>query len=73
VNDVTQLEHGDGSVLGDEALALVMGKLSPIHLPTTSSPLQHPATTLYGPSCEDVAAGGDAFNGRCRYYTDPEG
>jgi hypothetical protein len=29
VNDVMWLEHGDGSVLGEEALALVMGKLSP--------------------------------------------
>jgi hypothetical protein len=29
VNDVTRLECGDGSVLGEEALALVMGKLSP--------------------------------------------
>jgi hypothetical protein len=28
VNDITQLEHGDGSVLGEEALTLVMGKLS---------------------------------------------
>jgi hypothetical protein len=27
VNDVTQLECGDGSTLGEEALALVMGKL----------------------------------------------
>jgi hypothetical protein len=29
VNDVTRLERGDGSMLGEEALALVMGKLSP--------------------------------------------
>jgi hypothetical protein len=29
VNDVTWLERGDGSALGEEALALVMGKLSP--------------------------------------------
>jgi hypothetical protein len=29
VNDVTRLECGDGSVLGEEALALVVGKLSP--------------------------------------------
>jgi hypothetical protein len=29
VNDVTWLECGDGSALGEEALALVMGKLSP--------------------------------------------
>jgi hypothetical protein len=29
VNDITWLERDDGSVLGEEALALVMGKLSP--------------------------------------------
>jgi hypothetical protein len=29
VNDITRLECGDRSVLGEEALALVMGKLSP--------------------------------------------
>jgi hypothetical protein len=29
VNDVTWLECGDGSSLGEEELALVMGKLSP--------------------------------------------
>jgi hypothetical protein len=29
VNDVTRLEHGDESALSKEALALVMGKLSP--------------------------------------------
>jgi hypothetical protein len=29
VNDVMRLEHGDRSTLGEEALALVMGKLSP--------------------------------------------
>jgi hypothetical protein len=29
VNDVTRLEHGDGSALSEEVLALVMGKLSP--------------------------------------------
>jgi hypothetical protein len=29
VNDVTRLERGDRSALSDEALALVMGKLSP--------------------------------------------
>jgi hypothetical protein len=29
VNDVTRLEHGDGSTQGEEALVLVMGKLSP--------------------------------------------
>jgi hypothetical protein len=29
VNDVTRLERGDRSTLGEEALALVMGKLSP--------------------------------------------
>jgi hypothetical protein len=29
VNDVTQLERGDGSTLREEALVLVMGKLSP--------------------------------------------
>jgi hypothetical protein len=28
VNDITRLEHDDGSVLGKEGLALVMGKLS---------------------------------------------
>jgi hypothetical protein len=29
VNDVTRLERGDGSVLGEEVLVLAMGKLSP--------------------------------------------
>jgi hypothetical protein len=29
VNDVTRLERGDGSMIGEEVLALVMGKLSP--------------------------------------------
>jgi hypothetical protein len=29
VNDVMWMEHGDRSTLGEEALALVMGKLSP--------------------------------------------
>jgi hypothetical protein len=29
VNDVTRLERGDGSVLSEEALVLMMGKLSP--------------------------------------------
>jgi hypothetical protein len=29
VNDVTWLERDDGSTLGEEALALMMGKLSP--------------------------------------------
>jgi hypothetical protein len=29
VNDVTRLERSDGSALSEEALALVMGKLSP--------------------------------------------
>jgi hypothetical protein len=29
VNDITRLERGDGSMLGKEALTLVMGKLSP--------------------------------------------
>jgi hypothetical protein len=29
VNDVTRLEHGDGSALGEEVLVLVMGKLCP--------------------------------------------
>jgi hypothetical protein len=29
VNDVTWLERGDGSALSEEALALMMGKLSP--------------------------------------------
>jgi hypothetical protein len=29
VNDVTWLEHADGSALGKEALTPVMGKLSP--------------------------------------------
>jgi hypothetical protein len=29
VNNVTRLEHGDGSTLSEEALALMMGKLSP--------------------------------------------
>jgi hypothetical protein len=29
VNDVTRLEHGDGSELSEEALALMMGNLSP--------------------------------------------
>jgi hypothetical protein len=29
VNDVTRLERGDRSVLSEEALVLVMGKLSP--------------------------------------------
>jgi hypothetical protein len=29
VNNITQLERGDRFVLGEEALALVMGKLSP--------------------------------------------
>jgi hypothetical protein len=29
VNDVTRLERSDGSVQSEEALALMMGKLSP--------------------------------------------
>jgi hypothetical protein len=55
VNDVTRLERGDRSVLGEEALALVMGKPSP------------------DPSSHDITAGGDAFNGRRRHCTGPEG
>jgi hypothetical protein len=63
-NDVMRLERDDGSVLGEEALALVMGKLSP------SSVLP---TTLYGPGHEDVAAGDDAFDGQHWHCTSPEG
>jgi hypothetical protein len=29
VNDITRLERGDGSALSEEALAFMMGKLSP--------------------------------------------
>jgi hypothetical protein len=39
---------------------LVMGKLSPDPSSHSSSILP---TTLYGPGCKDVAAGGDAFDG----------
>jgi hypothetical protein len=52
VNDVTQLEHGDGSVLGKEALTLVMGKLS-------RDPSSHNFVTTpvsYQPLCMDQAA-----------------
>jgi hypothetical protein len=46
VNNITQLERGDGSVLSEEALVLVMGKLSPdpsshdfVTPPTSCQPL----------------------------------
>jgi hypothetical protein len=51
VNDVTRLEHGDGFVLGKEALALVMVKLSP-------DPSSHDFVTplaSYQPLCMDQA------------------
>jgi hypothetical protein len=51
VNDITQLEHGDGSVLGDEALALVMGKLSPD--PSSHDFITPPASCQ--PLCMDQA------------------
>jgi hypothetical protein len=44
VNNITWLERGDGSTLGEEALTLVMGKLTPIRLPTALSPLQCPTS-----------------------------
>jgi hypothetical protein len=52
VNDVTRLERGDVSALGEEALALVMGKLSP-------DPSSHDFVTppvSYKPLCMDQAA-----------------
>jgi hypothetical protein len=52
VNDVTWLERGDVSALGEEALALVMGKLSP-------DPSSHDFVTppvSYKPLCMDQAA-----------------
>jgi hypothetical protein len=51
VNDVTRLERGDRSALSDEALALVMGKLSP-------DPSSHDfitSTTSCQPLCIDQA------------------
>jgi hypothetical protein len=52
VNDVTWLERGDWSTLGEEALALVMGKLSP-------DPSSHDFVTPLAscqPLCMDQAA-----------------
>jgi hypothetical protein len=70
VNDVTRLERGHGSTLGEEVLVLVMGKLSPDPSSHSSSILP---TTLYGPGCKDVAAGGDAFDGCHWHCTNLEG
>jgi hypothetical protein len=66
VNDVTRLERGDGSMLGEEALTLVMGKLSPnsfshdfVTPPASCQPLcmDQAARTLWlvvMPSMDDV-------------------
>jgi hypothetical protein len=66
VNDITRIEHSDGSVLGKEALAHVMGKLSPnpssynfITPPASCQPLcfDQPARTLLlvvMPSMDDI-------------------
>jgi hypothetical protein len=51
VNNVTWLERGDGSVLGKEVLALVMGKLSPD--PSSHDFVTHPASCQ--PPCMDQA------------------
>jgi hypothetical protein len=51
VNDVTWLERGDGSVLSEEALALVMGKLSPN--PSSHDFITNPASCQ--PLCMDQA------------------
>jgi hypothetical protein len=51
VNDITRLECGDGSVLGEEALALAMGKLSPD--PSSHDFITPPAS--YQPLCMDQA------------------
>jgi hypothetical protein len=51
VNDVIWLERGDGSVLSEEALALVMGKLSPN--PSSHDFITHPASCQ--PLCMDQA------------------
>jgi hypothetical protein len=52
VNNVTWLERGDGFVLGEEALALVMGKLSPDLF--SHDFITPPAS--YQPLCMDQAA-----------------
>jgi hypothetical protein len=49
VNDVTRLERGDGSALGEEALTRVMGKLSPD--PSSHDFVTPPAS--YQPLCMD--------------------
>jgi hypothetical protein len=51
VNDVTRLERGNGSVLGKEALALVMGKPSPD--PSSHNFVTPPAS--YQPLCIEQA------------------
>jgi hypothetical protein len=51
VNDVTWLERGNGSTLGEDALALVMGKLSPD--PSSHDFVTPPAS--YQPLCIDQA------------------
>jgi hypothetical protein len=51
VNDVMWLERGDGSMLGEVALAFVMGKLSPD--PSSHDFITPPAS--YQPLCMDQA------------------
>jgi hypothetical protein len=51
VNDVTRLERGDRSVLSEEALVLVMGKLSPN--PSSDDFITPPASCQ--PLCVDYA------------------
>jgi hypothetical protein len=52
VNDITQLERGDGSVPRGEALVLMMGKLSPD--PSSHDFVTPPAS--FQPLCVDQAA-----------------
>jgi hypothetical protein len=52
VNDAKRVQRGDGSSLGEEALSLVIGKLSPV--PSSHNFITPPAS--YQPLCMDQAA-----------------